>query len=59
MNLFDVLRDDVKRRDAVLKVALHDVGNDDVVDVMTLKSVGDLERLREVAGDRVLWRRCF
>ena len=51
-NLFDVLREDIKRSDLALKKGKYD-------DVFTMKNSDDVMRLREVAKDRLLWRKCF
>ena len=58
-NLFDVLREDVKRSDLALKKVLLNTGNVDDVKVFTMKNSDDVMRLREVAKDRLLWRKCF
>ena len=61
MGLLAVLRKDVERRDEALRTELMKLRNDDVIDKkkMMLRDVDDLYRIRDVAKDRVVWRRLF
>ena len=59
LNLYDVLRDDVKHRDSALRKALKNTGNTEDVEAITMKNIDDVMRLREVARDRSVWRKCY
>ena len=59
LNLYDVLRDDVKHRDSALRKALKKTGNTEDVEAITMKNIDDVMRLREVARDRSVWRKCY
>ena len=59
LNLFDVLRDDLKHRDLALRKALKNIGNTEDVEAIMMKNIDDIMRLRELARDRSVWRKCY
>ena len=60
-NLLGTLRKDVEERDIEMRIALEDVRKDERVEeeMLTFRTVNDLEKIRDIAKDRRLWKKLF